>query len=96
MDQEAVGNVVLLAIVTLISVVQNGKGSPSSGRAGSWKSGTHCSVLVHTRIRVYCSVLECAGGGGCPVLCEFGISFSPLKVDVRLCLQRKESSLKGW
>lgn len=29
MDQEAVGNIVLLAIVTLISVVQNGKGGPS-------------------------------------------------------------------
>ena len=31
MDQEAVGNIVLLAIVTLISVVQNGKGRPSLG-----------------------------------------------------------------
>lgn len=29
MDQETLGNVVLLAIVTLISVVQNGKGRPS-------------------------------------------------------------------
>lgn len=29
MDYETLGNVVLLAIVTLISVVQNGKGIPS-------------------------------------------------------------------
>lgn len=29
MDQEAVGNIVLLAIVTLISVVQNGKDVPA-------------------------------------------------------------------
>jgi hypothetical protein len=31
MDQETVGNVVLLAIVTLISVLQNGKRSPWLG-----------------------------------------------------------------
>lgn len=28
MDQETLGNIVLLVIVTLISVVQNGKGAP--------------------------------------------------------------------
>lgn len=31
MDQEAMGNIVLLAIVTLISVVQNGREAPPSG-----------------------------------------------------------------
>lgn len=54
MDQETVGNVVLLAIVTLISVVQNGKESPSlreeqKGRFSLmvvWKSGLNNCVCV--------------------------------------------------
>lgn len=32
MDQETLGNIVLLVIVTLISVVQNGKAGPPSLR----------------------------------------------------------------
>lgn len=39
MDQEAVGNIVLLAIVTLISVVQNGKRRSSLGSGGGGGGG---------------------------------------------------------
>lgn len=42
MDQEAVGNIVLLVIVTLISVVQNGK-----GQHGCCKPGIHSSVCIY-------------------------------------------------
>lgn len=52
MDQETVGNVVLLAIVTLISVIQNGKGSPSLG--GEHRVDFICWLFVSQAYTVLC------------------------------------------
>lgn len=52
MDQETVGNVVLLAIVTLISVIQNGKGSPSLG--GEHRADFICWLFVIQAYTVLC------------------------------------------
>lgn len=49
MDQETLGNIVLLVIVTLISVVQNGKGRLSLGRGNKGELICHLKVrLIHS------------------------------------------------
>lgn len=71
MDQEAVGNVVLLALVTLISVVQNGKGSPSLGRMGVLEvrgrpfcvHALHASAFTALYLSVHGWVLFCVSLG---------------------------------
>lgn len=84
MDQEAVGNIVLLAIVTLISVVQNGKGRSSLRRGAKGrfclpvavKSGSHrslclCAVWPTFALFVICFLFfECIG-----VCMPLGFSF---------------------
>lgn len=94
MDQETVGNIVLLVIVTLISVVQNGK-----GQQGCCEPGTHSSVCTYIMFISTCfSGPECVGAEA--FLCEFGLfsswTFFCLSADDRPRLQRKDSNLKGW
>lgn len=84
MDQEAVGNIVLLAIVTLISVVQNGKGGPSLGVGLVFRCLrvrlTHLCVCVCICVyifflSVFVSLFDCTGCVYFRVNWEF--SFSP-------------------
>ena len=85
MDQEAVGNIVLLAIVTLISVVQNGKGGPSLGVCLVSQCLrvrlTHLYVCVCIYVyifflSVFVSLFDCTGMRG--LLCELGVFLLPI------------------
>lgn len=85
MDQEAVGNIVLLAIVTLISVVQNGKGSPSLGVGLMSRCLrvrlTHLCVCVCICVytfflSVFVSLFDCIGMH--TLLCELGVFLLPI------------------
>lgn len=69
MDQETLGNVVLLALVTLISVVQNGKGRPSpAGSTGQVRFARPCRSALR-RSLLYLPVSSDLNGRRCVCCC---------------------------